>query len=812
MRIIDLLLPFLDGVERIVEAYSGEIVLRNYLGPAASLPYEKTQLKRLLEDSDEPSGSALRALDASDLLLSLVGAPSNAYDDMDAFLDVLGQVSANGAGLMLSGWEPEELPLNRLIQKATQHSCQLLLLGELDYQLIRTGVVFARVDHLQTPRFLHGRDVKADDPDKHLQLRIANELLVESFIHRSTRRHVRELETRAAGFEAERNRSAGLETRLAEVLKATADRPPTPASGDVRAYRKELAEAQRRIQVLEDATSLKVGRAIAGAARGPARERLKLPRELVHIWKERKEPPAPSRSAAGSQGPSAQRTGAEGISEESSPPQHLETVPSYLRHTQVQVRAQPGFTIAAIARPPSYAALQEHCVVNLMRPHDAMEVLDATQPDFVFVEAAALRPGLPWAGTGDATSVERDRQLQAVSDVAIARGIPLALWANGYPGEAPGLRQLTPNAFVLPGTGSDRTQAWDTGVSLRRYNPIAIADDRSMEPLLIAPGFDPGGRILRRWLQAVGEELAPRSIWQEMSNLNPDSPGEPLREDDAPSLFRSSGIALLPPEARPAASAVSRVLELVACGAWVVDAYPDGSVGGRRPVHDLKHLRDTLEGIAEKGPRGLSEVWKDLRHIFSARSTGAMLNQLTQFLGLEKAPDAAGQISVITDRPIGAEFVDSISCQTVRPTEVILVSDDASNERALDEIQAIGVQVKAVQSPEDASDSWWYRGVTTASAPWVSLWTDRVILGNEWFRDQLIAAETSGAAIVGEAQGRSCGFMADITNRAPMFRSSVLPRNVVGNASQPADIAAEAHRRGTTVFGFLPEFDDREGR
>src|SRR5690606_9833200 len=48
----------------------------------------------------------------------------------------------------------------------------------------------------------------------------------------------------------------------------------------------QLQEAQARLAALEGSTSLQVGRALAGAARRPARGLVNLPRELYRLWRD----------------------------------------------------------------------------------------------------------------------------------------------------------------------------------------------------------------------------------------------------------------------------------------------------------------------------------------------------------------------------------------------------------------------------------------------------------------------------------------------------------------------------------------------
>lgn len=811
MRVVDLLLPYLEGLERVVEAYSGGVVLRSYLGPASSLSYEKTP----------PDTARTLGLKETDLMLALIGPPSAVHDDIDLVLPMLRHLAPNGVGLILTGWQPEDIPMTRLVQAATRHSCQLLQFGELDYELIRAGVVLARAEHLQAPRFLYGRRVDDGEGDSlALQLRVANELLAESFIHRSTRRRVRELERSTTDLEVERARSAALEARLAEIMvekkseatdKKAREAAASSADNEIRAYRVKLAKAHRQIELLENATGLKLGKAIGGAAHGPMRDRLRLPAELFRILRERHEP-APSTRTRGRL--------AAGRKKEA-PDQHgAAAAPQYLRYVQVQVRPTPelpsDLTVAAILRPRSRAALQEHCVVNLLRPHDALEVLEATQPDFVLVEEAALNPGLPWAGAGNTTSAERDRQLQAISDATLEFGIPVALWTNGRPGQSPGLRHLMPNAKQVAGFGLNGSPGWSTGVPLRRFNPIGLADDRPMKCLMLAPAFDPGHRILQRWVQVVSREVGSLPVWHEVDEAVLHSEPMPdqqlLLEDEAPGLFRKHGCAVLPPAARGASGAQNRAGELVACGVRVLDSSTDGLFGGgRRAVTDLDNLRGILAEVIEEGPRRVSGIWGDLRHVFSEGSTRVMLGRLADTIGVDNTVLATRRVSAIASA-LSTQLIENVRRQTVRPFEVIVTSGERSYDRGREELEGIGVQVHELQG---RGDDWWSRGVDAASAPWVSPWTDEVTAGSglsrEWLRDQLVAAEASGAEIIGQDNGRSWRFTADVTARAPLFSRAVLNRNNVEGEFRAADVIAESYRRGTPVFSFVAEDDARGG-
>lgn len=168
---------------------------------------------------------------------------------------------------------------------------------------------------------------------------------------------------------------------------------------------------EARVAALEESTSLRVGRAVTDAARG--RGVLRLPRELMGLWRDRGTPNKIT-SVDARERPMATARDEDRL---------IATAPA------------TGKIVAAILPPGAH--LEGVHVIELM-PHDAAIVLDTADVDLLLVDAAAGEPGGPWAYLGTPGVPDRERALLAAMEVARARGIPATL-----AGRSPGLSRLT---------------------------------------------------------------------------------------------------------------------------------------------------------------------------------------------------------------------------------------------------------------------------------------------------------------------------------------------------------------------------------
>lgn len=199
--------------------------------------------------------------------------------------------------------------------------------------------------------------------------------------------------------------------RVARLKAALADREA----------RLEILEA--RVAALESSMSLRVGRAVTGAARRPVRGAARLPRELYRIWRHRGSPTVVTSI-------DVRRRAVFSAREEG---------------RLIAGAPATGVVVAGVLGPASAAALGGQAHVVPLMPHDAALVLDTADVDFVIVDAAAGEPGGPWAYLGVPGVPDRERTLLALMEVARARGLPIVL-----AGTAPALTSLTWDATIPP--------------------------------------------------------------------------------------------------------------------------------------------------------------------------------------------------------------------------------------------------------------------------------------------------------------------------------------------------------------------------
>ena len=466
----------------------------------------------------------------------------------------------------------------------------------------------------------------------------------------------------------------------------------------------QLQEARARLAALEGSTSLQVGRALAGAARRPARGLVRLPRELYRLWRG-------STRGTGS----AQRDRA----------RIPEPVRSYEAERQEArlLAGQPAFgderiVVAGVLSAEARAALAPYARIIPLRPHDVQVVFDSADVDLVLVTTSATRPGNPWAHAGDPAAVDRTRALRWVLEAAGARGVASVLVRD------------VPAAPALAELGFDHVHDGDLGVPLHRYNPVAAEPDRLSTPVRVSGT----GR-----LPAAGEDeiLDADTCWEEL-----------------PEVLRAAAVAVV-----DTPSLADRAL---ACGARVLL-----TSGQPRPGLPPAAVRTTADGTGPartvgEGPLTPGELRSVLRSLFLTRATPVVLSELLDRVrllpggGTRTQPLAGRAVAVLAsplDDTESLALADDVLHQQHPPAEVVVPAPCAAYA-GVQRLRAHGDPVRtAADLGVGPVDRWtpaaWARLARAATTPWTLLW-DRPA-GQTLLVDALCAAECSGADAVGAA-------------------------------------------------------------
>ena len=467
----------------------------------------------------------------------------------------------------------------------------------------------------------------------------------------------------------------------------------------------QLQEAQARLAALEGSTSLQVGRALAGAARRPARGLVNLPRELYRLWRD-----SSSRSAG------------------STPKQRVrspEPVRSYETERQEArlLAGRPAFkdervVIAGVFSAVARAAVEPYARLVPLRPHDVQIVFDSADVDAVMVTASAAQPGNLWAHVGDPAAVDRTRALRWVLDAAAARGVATILVCDA------------PAPPALAGLGFDYVHQGDLGVPLHRYNPIAAPEDRAAT-LLRVSGAAPYCHPL---------------VAESKGGVRADA-----RWEELPELLRAAAVAVVdtPTLADQALACGTRAL---LAGTAPGPGLPDTAA---RTAADEA---DFIQAVAE-GPLSPAELRLALRTLFLTRATPVVLADLLERVSLPAGGGSAtqplaGRATTVLACPFddteSLALADDMFRQQHPPAEVV-VPDSRAAFAGIQRLKDRGIPVRTVATaPEDRwSAAEWAQLAAAATTPWTALWDQPA--GEFFLADALCAAECSGADAVGPA-------------------------------------------------------------
>ena len=260
MRLIDLVRPYLDGLDRIVDRTPARIDLKRYLMLPDEIAYE----------SDRSGAESVEGTGRGTLVLVSLGPDPEVSGDPDVVSATIRCLEPGGRAAILFGWDATNLPFHRILDPLTTASCQVLQVASLDYELIQTAAVIERVESLAPPRNAIGEPVVPEPADElaalRLGIRLANEHAFGEFVARALRASVTRSESDTSGtwFALERTKMQ----RQLEQREAT------------------IGTLEAQIVRLQESTSMRVGRTMIGAARSP-RAAIRLPLDLLGIWRKR---------------------------------------------------------------------------------------------------------------------------------------------------------------------------------------------------------------------------------------------------------------------------------------------------------------------------------------------------------------------------------------------------------------------------------------------------------------------------------------------------------------------------------------------
>jgi hypothetical protein len=409
---------------------------------------------------------------------------------------------------------------------------------------------------------------------------------------------------------------------------ARANRQVAKLRATLREREARVHELEERLTALENSMATQFGRAVAAAARRPARGVVRLPRQLYRLWKRKDAPQA--------RPPGGERHG------------HIDLT-GFDRPEDRMLVAAPvdGLTIAGVFGPAGLAAAEDGAarVVPLL-PHDAALAIDTADADLVIVDADAGAPGGAWAYLGEPGMYDREQSLVAVLKTARERGLPVVLWGDTPP---PGLARLDWAATDSP------------GVSLRRFNPVGVTA-RDTTPVVVEPlgGMSRVSLGVRRLADEIAGAIGARAVTVDPAAL--------------PGLLRRTAVTL--------ALTPGQVPEQLAAGALVLCPAP---VADRLPADLRAHVR--VVAAAGDPPEVTPEVTAAgydprpaLRTLFLRYATPVRLARLCENLGLAADPLGDRRVAVLAaapDETAARRLAAAVFAQAHRPAEAVLTGPAA---------------------------------------------------------------------------------------------------------------------------------------
>lgn len=779
MRLIDLVRPYVEELSAVVDATPGQISLRSYLSFDGRIAFQTLE---------ELAGGEVSELTfaAGTAVLGMLGPDPEVHGTLEEAIALLPRLEVGALAFLILGDNVEDTPFPLLLEALRQANCQILQLADLDYQRLKGAVVVRRVEALHHPRdfFGQGRDEPAEDDATSFAIAVQamNSYLVGDFVQRCLVQTQRELQgeldraRQQAASSVARTGAANAGTpalQMATAEKTALARQVVHLQTENSRLRSEVNLRARRLQQIEQSTSLLVGRALVDTARRPGRGALTLPKRLRQLWLDRGD---------------ASTTPSPLLSPRKTSPPPVEEAADvlgdsrYLRYVTMRSVPNRRISIGVIARRDTVFALSSAAEVTELLPHDGRAVIGSLQPDLIIVESAAGRPGHAWASLGRPEAVEINRRLIEIAEAAELRGIPLVI-VRVASGEAPALEALVPGAALrLTGAGwPDAPLSWTAGVNLRQFNPLGPRPDHRSSPALLLDGR-PLHAADQPWVVDALEraDTLGLEVYTDADDVRPRQGGGrvvPLGSLDRAAVFRRHPAFLASPRGQLADNGPAlRTLEQLASGARVIaPSKPDSRLGRYVQVPGQDRLGAELSAAVEAGPVAVTESLPLLREIFTDLSAGATVHQLVERLGLsDRHPDprSVAVLATVDGNDELHALVDDVLAQRSKPTELwVRATAQVGLDRALGELRESGLLIEVL--PHEATElDGFRRQLRRARTPWIGIWHPGAPWGEDGLADLLLAAELSGAPMV--ARGGSWERIQDAPARNSLIRREVL--------------------------------------
>jgi hypothetical protein len=523
----------------------------------------------------------------------------------------------------------------------------------------------------------------------------------------------------------------------------------------LRETRLQLAMTQARLAALEDSATLTLGRTIVRAARHPWSRGVRMPLDLMRLWRERGALTGPG--AATLALASAQLSDMAGVGE-----RFLSSLTAPGLGTPGVGFSPPGLVVTGVLTAEACATLAADAAAFPLLPHDADVMLESVGADLVLIQAAAMLAGSAWAYAGDPAAADRGRRLGRLIAAARTLGKPVIFIRDVPAHLAPGLDWVAASCDAVSDDGF--------GVQLARFNPIGLAADRPRDPVYAGSRDPREPPAVRALLDSVTGTAG--SVTGTAGSVT--VAGEtPWRR--RPALYREHAlfVTVSPDQAR----------EQIACGARVI------MVGGERgDALEGPALREQIAAARAQPPLTEAETFGELREIFTKHATAVRLAALASLAGLPGHLVTGRQIAVLArveDSAGAAELAAGLREQRTAPAELIAVVPARAGQsaelschavaEALGDVAGRGVTVAAVpevpapaHGPAVDGSGWLRQAAKLARSPWVAPWpAGPAERGASYLLDLACARECAQADAVGPAgDGEGSGY-AFVTSLIP---------------------------------------------
>jgi len=723
VRIVELLSPLATTWSSVIDAATGDVDVEAFVAlPGLSVVQ--------MGEAIGPDG---RTLDDRALVVVTAGPDARYHGTAEAAIAVIDQVAPGGSVLLMLGWPAADLRTLELAQTLAAAGLDPDQVVATPYRRLPMAVLARRTRSVGS----------ADSVDEE-----AVHAFEQAFAQVAAQRLAEEVVQLKARLTA-RGDDADPMLRVAELTRERAE-----LAAALRQAQGQLRSVERKVASLEGSTSMRVGRALIGAAKNP-RAGMKLPREAYRMWRLR-----------GGRAGVAKARGTTPASDEVMGSPEVRRLVAW-RGSSLEPRDR--LSVVGVLRPGTAATLGRHAFVSTTTPDDAVAVIERSDPDLVLIETAVGGASTPWSYLGDAAATERERRLLGLVEAAQSAGRPVVLWRNTPVHLTAALDDFAARCDLVVDSAPARSGGtpWSVGVSLAEAVDLGIASDQR-STVLYAGGHDPREpaprrALLEQALRAAGENLVirPRRGGPGVEGLPADLQrfvGRELRDDEYVAACRESAVVIASPFVVAASTLGLRDDDLLALatGARLVsgtnhDLAAVGGLAHALTLTDGPGIEAAVRSAIEAGPVRGAQVMETLRTLFLHHAVPARLRELADLVGVLADVDVDRRIAVVVPpgTPINAAaLVESVASQTHRPTELAVLRNDLPSDRALDELDAMGVKVTA----RGGADAGLHELAWAVDAHWLALWSpmagDRP-WSTSHLLDLAIGAEATKADAVG---------------------------------------------------------------